>query len=426
MPNGFLVPENKFRTNYSGVLTIRDRVFTFRLENVGGENVSIDRARISCDSQLSGLLKSVDQDLLRKRISRCDSTEQVVVELEDIVERILGSDEKILPFLPPATYFERVLRDLDQVSWDTVRSIDENTLSEIELNVMDTSGRSHVVNVRLPRSYPDASPECRVHVPGKPNATAPLKWYSKDSTLKDIVLQMKTFLDKYHDLWCELEEIDNACWVLEPEHPNRSHTFRRVVVAKFCSLEMNLNVEFPRRPCEWRFMGSESTLTPLRKKMQEQIGEWNDGISVHSRGFLHFYFIFCFLSLTHTHTNILRLQVRENVQHILGIALPSPKTSQRCDFASECGICYSYRLRKVRKNNENGESSSSSSSSGAASYTPDVSCENKKCGRPFHSKCLAEWLQSIPSVRRSFGTLFGSCPYCSTAIAVSTTVSSIS
>jgi len=69
---------------------------------------------------------------------------------------------------------------------------------------------------------------------------------------------------------------------------------------------------------------------------------------------------------------------------------------------------------------------SSSSSCGAASYSPDVSCQIIKCGRTFHSKCLAEWLQSIPSVRRSFGTLFGSCPYCSTAIAVSTTVSSIS
>ena len=34
IPSGYLVPENKSRTNYSGVITIRDRVFTFRFENV--------------------------------------------------------------------------------------------------------------------------------------------------------------------------------------------------------------------------------------------------------------------------------------------------------------------------------------------------------------------------------------------------------
>ena len=282
MSSGYLVPENMLRTNYSGVLNIRDRVFTFRFENVVHDNnvTSFARSTMSCDSQLSSLLKEVDKSVLKNRLCRCNSLKQIITELEDIVQRILGADKKKLPFLPPAAYFERVLRDIDQVSWNNVFSIDENTLSEIDLNVLDTSGRSHIVNVRIPQSYPDASPECRVHVPGNPHAVVPLKWNTKESALKDIFSQTKILLDRYHYLWSELEEIDEACWVLEPEHPDRSHTFRRIVVAKFCSLELNLDTSFPRRPCEWRFMGSESTLAPLRKKMQERMGEWNDGISV--------------------------------------------------------------------------------------------------------------------------------------------------
>ena len=126
------------------------------------------------------------------------------------------------------------------------------------------------------------------------------------------------------------------------------------------------------------------------------------------------------LSSTTNHTLCARMQVRKNIQHILGITLPSPKTSQRSDFASECGICYSYRLHVAKEKTLNDEEEKNSEGSERQScLTPNIACENKKCGRPFHSKCLVEWLQSIPTVRRSFGTLFGSCPYCSTAIAVS-------
>ncbi len=45
---------------------------------------------------------------------------------------------------------------------------------------------------------------------------------------------------------------------------------------------------------------------------------------------------------------------------------------------------------------------------------PDVCrCESGTCGRPFHSQCLSEWLAAVPTTRRSFGMLFGTCPYCS-------------
>jgi hypothetical protein len=61
----------------------------------------------------------------------------------------------------------------------------------------------------------------------------------------------------------------------------------------------------------------------------------------------------------------------------------------------ECGICYTFKL-----NDE----------------LPDKVCEEPRCGRGFHPSCLAEWLHALPETRHSFGTLFGECPYCGTAI----------
>ena len=67
------------------------------------------------------------------------------------------------------------------------------------------------------------------------------------------------------------------------------------------------------------------------------------------------------------------------------------------EFATECGVCYAYDLE--------GE-------------IPDRVCDEPRCGRAFHHGCLYEWMRGLPSVRQSFGTLFGECPYCGTAMTI--------
>ena len=96
--------------------------------------------------------------------------------------------------------------------------------------------------------------------------------------------------------------------------------------------------------------------------------------------------------------------VRENLEDILEISFPKKSQINIETFTIECGICYSYNL-----NNE---------STDAYGNTPDQLCNNAKCGRMYHSGCLIDWLQSIPNTRSSFGTLFGTCPYCQHPIAV--------
>ena len=45
-------------------------------------------------------------------------------------------------------------------------------------------------------------------------------------------------------------------------------------------------------------------------------------------------------------------------------------------------------------------------------------CVASRCGKYFHRACLADWLRALPNSRRSFHTVFGSCPYCEHPISV--------
>jgi hypothetical protein len=39
-------------------------------------------------------------------------------------------------------------------------------------------------------------------------------------------------------------------------------------------------------------------------------------------------------------------------------------------------------------------------------------CPKSACGKSYHNDCISSWLRSVPSSRRSFGAIFGNCPYC--------------
>lgn len=100
--------------------------------------------------------------------------------------------------------------------------------------------------------------------------------------------------------------------------------------------------------------------------------------------------------------------VRQNLELVLGHTFPQ-KTGAAEDsaFTTECGICYSYLLPSGDK-------------IAASDSIPDQVCPNEKCARMYHFDCLVSWLQSVPSNKSSFGTLFGNCPYCQGAISART------
>merc|ERR1711865_443457 len=174
--------------------------------------------------------------------------------------------------------------------------------------------------------------------------------------------QATSWLSEYDAFWSELDDFDANTWILEPSRPSRSDTMRRIALRKHCSVEIIIRCDRPRDVCLCTFIGPEHIVADLRDAFHSGQRTWDVGVTV-----------------------------RTNMERILGQTFPSPSTSSKSDFSVECGVCYAYRLE-----NESGNVS-----------LPDTTCES--CGQHFHASCIGEWLQALPSTRRSFNVLFGNC-----------------
>ncbi len=146
------------------------------------------------------------------------------------------------------------------------------------------------------------------------------------------------------------------------------------------------------------------------------------------------------------------LLVRVNLERVLGLQFPSRHSKgkgksaqagvggeeEEEEMKAECAICYCYALAGATRAAARGAGggavlggrsdamgtrvgvSFADAGISAPDSIPDQLCANPKCSRVFHSSCLVDWLQSLPSSRTSFGTLFGCCPYCNDPISVKT------
>lgn len=196
-----------------------------------------------------------------------------------------------------------------------------------------------------------------------------------------MLAQFEAALQHYQQLWDGLDDLDAQAWVIEPTAAPRSVVYRRIALGHHVSLALTLDPAQPwALPLDCRFMGSDAAVAPLRQRLHDNRGCWQAG----------------------------RL-LRENLEAVLGVALPQRQGADAEDASADCAICYAYRLPpaegQLPAGGEEGES-------------PDINCDNAACGKPFHRRCLVEWLNSDTSTRQSFNTLFGACPYCSAPITV--------
>ena len=210
---------------------------------------------------------------------------------------------------------------------------------------------------------------------------------SSSHGLVNLYQQYRKALATYQALWDDLDEIDKSAWVLEPSLPaNRSIAERRIALKPGLSLALTFDPERSRAPpLGARLVGSSVDAAALRERvaaivdgasgMGDEAG-WDETRSI-----------------------------KANLETCLGFVLPSPETTEKADYISECGICYAHRLPA-----EDG-----SDGDGAI---PDAMCGNPSCARSYHETCLFEWLHSLPDARVSFDRVFGTCPYCSESLSV--------
>lgn len=290
--------------------------------------------------------------------------------------------------------FGHVAEELAHLGWSRVTNVDDS-FRNLDLLCKDETGRDHTVQVLLPIDYPDSPPKCLLNVPvldkavdngqqsdAKHNVQRSFQpvWSPESCNLSSVLSQCEARLAHFVNFWAEMDDFDTNTWVLEPARPSRSDVVRRIALRKHCSVEIALKPESPRDVCTCSFIGPESITGPLRDTFHSGQRNWDTSVPV-----------------------------RANLERILGQEFPSPDTSSKSDFSIECGVCYTYRIMP-------GKDAGGKGGDMAGALLPDTSCES--CGQHFHTQCIGEWLQALPSSRRSFSVIFGNCPYCTAPLSV--------
>ncbi|CAG8539170.1 14212_t:CDS:2 [Gigaspora rosea] len=351
-----LVPSDVDEPSYCGFITVKGQelAFQIKLEN---NSTGLKNAKLYGSPKLKRLIFGHEK-ALQQRLEQCASFSEFFVDLKDLLE-LLMTKEKTDPS-PCENYYSTLINELNSIGWDKLEAFNPS-LKNLSLKLNDSSGRQHSIFVSLPFSYPQTPLIVHAELPTPSSTTS-----NHMASLKDAVSFYSKELEKFQYVWSMLDDIDAHTWVLEPCKPKRSDLIRRIALGNHCSLQIELDASYPKGECQYRLFGTESLISPLREKIIKNWNTWN-----------------------------FDLTIRQNFENILEITFPSTQTISTSDINIECGICYSYRHEDS---------------------LPDQSCNNAKCGQPFHRSCLYEWLRSIPSTKQSFNTFFGNCPYCNDAI----------
>lgn len=264
-----------------------------------------------------------------------------------------------------------LVRHLEQLGWNHVVGVNAE-LTLLRLRCWDEAKREHAFEVAIPSGYPLQSPTVQASLPAP--IAVPWPHHGQGGDLKLVLNTLQRELSRLQGFFAVLDDIDGHCWVLDPVQPSYAITTRRIAVERTCSVVVDVSPAEPRALCEVRFLGPPNVVQPMQSTLGQRVGAWQA-----------------------------QRLLRENLEDVLGVALPLRSAQAQGEgesFLLECGICYSYTHTH------------DAGAGGSSNSIPDQACPNAKCGRVYHNSCLVDWLQSVPSSRSSFGTVFGSCPYC--------------
>ncbi|KAM4042734.1 E3 ubiquitin-protein ligase FANCL [Anomaloglossus baeobatrachus] len=351
-----LLPQDLSGRVYNGFITAQEK--DFRLRVILPTDLQLQNARLECSWQLKKVLQGY-LHIVKQRLQRSPDLSSFMIELKTILDAALKNTNSI-EASPAPQYYSSLVKDIEDLGWDKLLFVD-NEFSTIKLKIEDSSGREHVIIVRLGTRYPYKAPDCCVDLP----VAFSISW-TPQSSLQDIYNQVFSTLESLKGFWDTLDEIDTKTWVLEPEKPTRGATMRRIAIGNNVSITIDLNPRHPTMLPECYFLGADHVVQPLKDKLNSNVHLWDP------------------------ETGLL-----QNLKDILETDFPSKSDFEKSDFTMDCGICYAYRLD---------------------SAIPDQVCDDPHCAQPFHQACLYEWLNGLPSSRQSFNIIYGECPYCTKPI----------
>ena len=334
-------------------------------------------------------------------------------------------------------------------------------LSSLEYKTCDDGGREHVLSIRIPPRYPQSPPQVSAiglpvefttpaqapaptPTPTPPTTTKVSSLRERDNItyggcgedmtmtsskpksngnsnpIREVVCCFEGLVAALQPFWEAMDAIDSRAWVLEPERPDRSCTYRRILLHHH---HVSMLVEFSPLQMESApftqvsFLGANEHVAPLEERVRNHTFRPKQGKGKGEDLNLNLNLNPCTLSLNKKKGSNRDLgDVVEHLEEMVGMKLPS-RTKESGNTMEEttgmmCGICYSYKINQPHS----GAGAGAGANGKNTIQVPEIACENKNCGYLFHRECLLEWLQSDQSSRQTFNTMFGSCPYCSDPI----------
>ena len=293
--------------------------------------------------------------LLYRRLGLCRSAQDVHVEVAAL--------EHFFPtrYQPSVDSVRRILSNLQEVDFRAVHAISKD-FSKISLKFTDSASRTHEAILNVEREQlsiqADIPASCLQRI--------------TSNQVSEAILELEREVEFLQDFWVEMDLIDDRCLVLEPVgSPARACTERRIAIDRRCSISLSVSPENPRAFCPISFFGPEEIIASLKQKLHLSFQTWDTCQSVIT-----------------------------NLSKILQIEFPPPNQDQSSDVDQEdmdCSICFCFDLD---------------------GSNPDFVCSNSKCGKLFHKSCIREWLKSLSSSKISFGTVYGTCPNCSSSLTI--------
>ncbi|XP_050406740.2 E3 ubiquitin-protein ligase FANCL [Patella vulgata] len=350
-----LVPQDETGRCYDGYLTIGQNEFRMKL-TVPSSNLS--ETEIVCEWKLQEIIDEY-MPIIRQRLVHCKDLNTFLKEVISIVESKIKYEES-----PDITcnLTSHIVTEIEKIGWHKLVAID-TSFHSVTLKALDSQQREHLLNIKLNSQCINAAPVTTTYLP-----CISLFHWNKEDGLVSLFNEFESTLKNYEEFWDEMEEIDTCTWVLEPEKPTYAAVHRRIAIGTNASVQITVDPKQPKVFPEFVFLGADQIINPLKENLNQNLYRWD--ISRH---------------------------LLVNLETVLDIKFPSPTNSKKEDFSVECGICYCYRLEQ---------------------FTPDIVCDDKRCGQPFHRICLYEWLRTLPSTRQSFNTIYGECPFCNKSITV--------
>lgn len=281
----------------------------------------LSEASFQCCPRLARLFR--DSRVLTARLRLATSMEHFVAELMDLVRSMqatkdvssgeLSEAARDIPVAVPDTrYYQKLISEIDALGWEHLVDLND-MMTRVALQYKDSRNRLHIVGFEIPRDYPRVGPIVHhaLPVPFSP------PWDSqRGDTLATLVELFRAELERLVVFWDDFDELDAQCWVQEPENPSRAHRHRRVVIAKHCSITVDvLDPYEPRKLPSYRFLGATSIVSGHQETFNGNVGRWSAEKSL-----------------------------LQNLEAALGHQLPSRSSTQATDYILNCGICYSYRL----------------------------------------------------------------------------------